>query len=380
MSMFKIVAAIFSVIIFFSSFFIFIFHPKANASHEISFISPLPTNNDFISTQTRQIKLEPVFKNKINILLLGLDGRIGDKNPRCDAIHVVSFGPNDNTIVITSVPRGTEIEVSKNEINYISNYCHYFGIEATKKQIEKIIQLPIDYTVKLGFSQTLGILRTLNIPTTDTLQFLRNRSITYGDYQRSHNQAQFIKDMILNNIDKITNIPGPIKYLLFKMIDTDLPYDLAVALLKHLNNNQINKNPENIKLVTKPVNYLPLAQSHFTVKGSTSLTDKEFVDYQNFLKNYLNNLVYRIDKLIKDGRNESAFSLLKTPFSQQIWLQLEDEKLRNEYHFALLKEYVQTTSANEQISSYISDFIEEMALNGQNELKKKAQNLLKGVI
>jgi len=164
------------------------------------------------------------------------------------------------------------------------------------------------------------------------------------------------------------------------MIDTDLPYDLAMTLLKNLNNSQISKNPDSIKLVTKPNNHLPLAQSHFTAKGSVGLTDKEFVDYQNFIKNYLNNLINRANNLIKQGRNDAVFSLLKTPFHQQIWLQLEDEKLRNEYHFILLKDYVQTTSENEKISSYITDFITTMELAGQTELKIKAENLLKGVI
>ena len=42
----------------------------------------------------------------VNVLLLGLDSRKGDKSARCDAIHMFSFKPDQNKIIINTVPLG----------------------------------------------------------------------------------------------------------------------------------------------------------------------------------------------------------------------------------------------------------------------------------
>src|SRR3989304_4267090 len=45
----------------------------------------------------------------------------------------------------------------------------------------------------------LGLLRKMKLPTTPTLKYLRNRKYGIGDYQRSHNQAIFLKDMLIEH-------------------------------------------------------------------------------------------------------------------------------------------------------------------------------------
>lgn len=365
--------------------FILLSFSQVSASKENFIISPLP--NDLKENSTDQnspptINIKPVLKSKINILLLGLDARKGDSHPRCDAIQMISFDFDKNIMTITSVPRGTEVQLSKNDqdTNYISNFCHYFGTEVASTQIEKITGIHPDYTVKLGFSQTLGILRNLNIPTTPTLQFLRNRATGYGDYQRTHNQAVFIKDMFVKNMDNISNVPDLFKYFIFKIMDTDIPFDVAKELFNRIKDSQIANNPDLIKLSLKPEMTIQLKNVHLANSGENWKSDGEFIEYQKDLNIYLENLILRVGSLINSRNNAAAFSLLKTPYAQQIWSQIENEKLRNDYHFALLKYYLQTSPDNENLSTLVSDFVNEMDITRQNELKTKGEILLKTLI
>ncbi len=381
--------AIFFVAVFllFSSFILLSFS-QVSASKENFIISPLPDdlkiNSEDQNAQPsiNTINIKPVLKSKINILLLGLDGRKGDSHPRCDAIQMISFDFEKNLMTITSVPRGTEVQLSKNEqdVNYISNYCHYFGTEKASIQIEKITGIHPDYTVKLGFSQTLGILRNLNIPTTPTLQFLRNRATGYGDFQRTHNQAVFIKDMFVKNLDNIANIPDLFKYFIYKIMDTDMPFDVTKELLNKLKNSQLANNPDLIKLSLKPEMPIQFKNVHLSDYSENWKSDREFIEYQKDINVYLENLISRVGSLINNRNNAAAFSLLKTPFSQQIWSQVENEKLRNVYHFTLLKYYLQTSPDNENLSNLVSDFINEMEITHQNEMKNNGEILLKTLI
>ncbi|MBI3380240.1 LCP family protein [Candidatus Gottesmanbacteria bacterium] len=381
----RILTVFFTLIFLLTSSFILISVSQVSASKENLIVSPLPNDLKINSNNyngAKPINLRPVLKNKINILFLGLDGRRGDSHPRCDAIHLISFDFDKNLMTITSVPRGTEIQLSQNtqDIDYISNYCHYFGTDAASAQIEKITGLHPDYTVKLGFSQTLGIFRNLNIPTTPTLQFLRSRANPFGDFQRTHNQAVFIKDMFTKNFDTFENIPDLFKYLIYKMVDTNMPYDVAKELLSQIKNSQKSKNPDLIKLSLKPDLLLPLKDIHLANSDNNWINDAEFKEYQDNLNIYLKTLLDGADTFIKSGKNASAFNLIKTPFSQQIWSQLENERLRNNYHFRLLKYYLQTSPDNENLAAVISDFINEMAITHQDDFKNKGEILLNTVI
>ena len=184
-------------------FLILSFLPSGNYQ-QTGLISPI-INSAAASTdlETKPISIfpdiYPLNQTPYNILLLGLDGRKGEQKPRCDAIHMFSFDPKAATLTITSVPRGTRIYLpqASTASAYLANSCHTQGIDYAVDQIEKITGIIPDAIVKVGFSQTMGILRTFGFPTTSSLQFLRNRRYAIGDNQRSHNQALFMKDMIL---------------------------------------------------------------------------------------------------------------------------------------------------------------------------------------
>src|SRR4030066_1074464 len=52
----------------------------------------------------------PASPKRINVLILGLDGRRGQHDRRADAIHLMTLLPYQGKIRITSIPRGTMSE------------------------------------------------------------------------------------------------------------------------------------------------------------------------------------------------------------------------------------------------------------------------------
>ncbi len=282
----------------------------------------------------------------VNILLLGLDSRKGDKSARCDAIHMFSFRPDENKIIITSVPRGTMVTADQ----YISNYCSLFGFEKAKNEIEKITGVKADYVVKVGFSQVDGLLRLVNLPPSPTLQFLRDRKdYLIGDNQRSYNQATFLKDAIVSYTGWGSKLPEPMQYLAYKMVDTDLPYDKAKEFFKMFLASGVYKNPDNIEIVVKPGDSFVRQDIHITSKVATDssyLSDPEFVNYQNDVTSYLDDVISRANYLIDKQQYPAANSLVTTPFNQRMWLQIENEADRNQLHFNLIATFVYSSTKN----------------------------------
>jgi anionic cell wall polymer biosynthesis LytR-Cps2A-Psr (LCP) family protein len=270
------------------------------------------------------------------------------------------------------------------ESSYIANACHFLGIEKTKSEIEKILKIKSDYTVKVGFSQVMGILRSIKLPASDTLQFLRNRSVVFGDYQRSHNQGVFIKDMIVNHLREFNNIPKPLTYFIYKTIDTDLPYDLFYTIAENLNEANFKQSPEKITLVTKTAEDLPFSDKHlYNSLNNTNTNSEDLQDFQDFQKT----VQEKTDKIINTAKNyydlqnlNACYNIIKTPFQQRIWYQMENENQRYENEYQILKTYVECSSDKTNLSSAVLDFINEMEIGNQPDYKKRGEELLSQII
>ena len=220
-----------------------------------------------------------------NILLLGLDGRKGDNKPRCDAIHIFSFSPATDYLRITSIPRGTRIELANvsTQSAYLANNCHLNGIENTINKIEKISDLEIDAYITVGFSQVLGILRSMNLPTSSTLQYLRNRRYGIGDYQRSHNQANFLKDMILSYFWQFYKLPVNFREFIFNTIDGNLDFSTANYLIEAFARKKIYLSSDNIILISKPERSKYVKEIHLEVENEEFTLGQNDEEYKKNL-------------------------------------------------------------------------------------------------
>jgi anionic cell wall polymer biosynthesis LytR-Cps2A-Psr (LCP) family protein len=326
-------------------------------------------------------------RDEINILALGIDSRKEGEFAHCDSIHMITLHLKDWSIKITSVPRGTYSPLppgrtyTENEY-YLANACSYGGLDYGIKQIERVVGVKADYVAKVGFSQALGIFRALQLPTTDTLEWLRNRR-TYqvGDPQRQHNQAIFMKDMTIKIMKE--PVPAPFLYLLYRFVDTDMDYKSVKAIYEAYYASGLGERPEDITLDMKP--YHPVSDIHYDPNN----VDANVEDIVKFLTGKVSkeDLSGRSIEEIQDTLVEYLRDALADPgtivhvYEQQMWRQIEDEDVREELQFRFLDKYVREIKEEEPEKAIqeVTDYILEKQYFGQTKWEEKGKHFLESL-
>lgn len=328
-------------------------------------------------------------EKQINILLLGLDSRKeGDvETAHCDAIHMFTLDIDNWDIRITSVPRGTYSWIPNGPYAatdyYLANACAFAGLDYGVSQIENIVGVKADYVATVGFSQTMGILRLFDLPATESLQWLRHRqSYQIGDPQRSHNQAVFIKDMIVNHLDKFRSIFGtPMQYLIYNLVDTDMDFATARTLLNGFMIAEIDKRPDDIVLQMKP--WYATQDLHFDPENA----EEQIQALIDFIAPYLSKddlsgmTTDDMQTIIVDFINEILESdeSLEDVVYHELWLQVEDDNVREDLQFKILEKYITEISYGDAIDM-ISDYILEKETLGLSDWVQKGKDLLASVL
>ncbi|MFA6522668.1 MAG: LCP family protein [Patescibacteria group bacterium] len=329
-------------------------------------------------------------EDEINILLLGLDARKGTENPHCDAIHMFTLNVEDWTVHITSVPRGTYTYIPPGNYAsteyYLANACAFAGLDYGIQQIEKVVGVKADYYVTVGFSQVTGILRIFDMPTTESLQWLRHRqSYQIGDPQRSHNQAVFMKDMIASQGQVLeSRASTPLLYLLYTFVDTNMTFGTMQTLVGGFLNAKIYERPEAITLEMKPfyetVDYHldledPDAQLQRLIArvapylSKADLSGKTLSDIQGELTAYLD------AQLELDGGYEIVME-------QELWAQVENDELREDYQYKFLEQFVYATYETDYANAVdaITTYILEKNVMEESAWEEKGKGLLAHII
>lgn len=378
----KFISLIIYLALFLNTAFIIISLIPNKKELSISFESPIinaeanAAKSEVLGINTTEIQADT---KVYNLLLLGLDARRGDAKPRCDAIHVFSFSPANDELIITSIPRGTHVERDNlaSQSAYLGNNCHSNGLIDTIEEIEKITDLKIDAYATVGFSQVLGILRSVNIPTTSTLQYLRNRRYAIGDNQRSHNQAVFLKDGLIDHFEDIYKLPHEVRQFLYKSIDTNLSYETFEYLIDKFNQQKVIFNPEKIILVTKPIRNKYVKEIHYEETANTDQqNDSEFKQYQNEIMTYLKKLILLSETLLALDKKSAAYNKLNVPFQQKLWLQIEDETLRDELQYQLTKNFLNANENEILKDKILVDYRLELELFGKKDYLDKTNEWL----
>lgn len=304
--------------------------------------------------------------DEINILILGIDSRKEGNEEHCDAIHMVTVNTTDWTTKITSVPRGTYTYIPPGTYEetdyYLANACAFAGLEYGIEQIERIVGVKHDYLVTVGFSQTYGILRALDLPTVESLQWLRHRrSYQIGDPQRSHNQAIFMKDLAVRFMDEGLSLP--VLYLLYSFVDTDMEFSTIRALHDGLVESGIAARPDDIALAMKPefatvdmhldlenpdVQIEALLARIRTVTSKEDLSDRTIEEFQADLVTYLDSVL---------GGGES----LERAMEEQLWRQVVDDAQRERLHYAYIEAYARQLAETDKDAAIqlVADYILE---------------------
>jgi hypothetical protein len=282
----------------------------------------------------------------VNVLITGIDSRLGQKSARADANHIVRFFLDSGCIEIISIPRGTFAMIRKGDTsggNIIANVRSIFGQERYIREITKIAKVKsIDYYIEFGFSQAMGIIELLGYKdnAASTLRVLRSRkAFTTGDHQRSYNQGQFIRQAILKVFDQTDDLVGKVGIrAALALANTNLSYDATNYLLEEVRKHGFSSmGHERIWVRMKP-NYLSqmkhLNFDSANVEQLESGIEKRVKGMLEGDRKTPEGYAKRLQNLVKKAAVDSAknparvINALAFPFQQKAWMQVKDKQER----------------------------------------------------
>lgn len=225
-------------------------------------------NNDS-ATSVSDITSKP-----FNVLISGSDTRGGfDENGRSDVIMVATVNPKTHTILLTSVPRDFYVTTAcdagdgcmQGALDKIT-HTGIHGTNTTKRTVEQLLGIEINYTFKVGFDTVTELVDVLggvdvyvepgyatttsefsvhegvnHLNAQQALAFARERySYTEGDRQRTKNQQQVLMGIVkeVTKPSVITNYAA-IMDTMANTFSTTMSNAEITDLIKY----QLNNNP-----------------------------------------------------------------------------------------------------------------------------------------
>lgn len=225
-------------------------------------------NNDS-ATSVSDITSKP-----FNVLISGSDTRGGfDENGRSDVIMVATVNPKTHTILLTSVPRDFYVTTAcdagdgcmQGALDKIT-HTGIHGTSTTKRTVEQLLGVEINYTFKVGFDTVTELVDVLggvdvyvepgyavhtsylnvneginHLNGEQALAYARERySYTEGDRQRTKNQQQVLMGIVkeATKPSVITNYAA-IMDTMANTFSTTMSNEEITDLIKY----QLNNNP-----------------------------------------------------------------------------------------------------------------------------------------
>src|SRR5699024_4642859 len=113
----------------------------------------------------RETIVDPKFDN-VSILLMGVDEnkkRDNAGSARTDTLMLATLNKDEKSVKIVSIPRDTLVYLP--EVGYETkiNHAHAFGgSKATMNAVESLLDVPVDYYVKVNFEAFVEVVDSLN--------------------------------------------------------------------------------------------------------------------------------------------------------------------------------------------------------------------------
>jgi len=102
----------------------------------------------------REKNVDPKFDN-VSILIMGVDAsniRKNAENARTDTLMVATLNKKEKTVKLLSLPRDSYVYIPKVGYSTKINHAHAFGgTRGTIETVETLLDIPIDYYVKVNF-------------------------------------------------------------------------------------------------------------------------------------------------------------------------------------------------------------------------------------
>lgn len=330
----------------------------------------------------------PVVAGKvINVMVTGIDSRLGDPMGHADANHLMRFWLDSGCVEIISIPRDTYFDAGFEDstgLNKLTNVRANRGRSAYLKAVCEIVGVPkIDYYVEFGFSQAIGLLELLGYKAnaSGTLRVLRSRqAYSAGDFQRVYNQGQFIRQALLRNFERTDGFLGEVAIrAALLLVETNMSYSDADNILTSLRSRGFGTDNSKVWVRLKPAVISKMKVYDFDEENVNEI-NKQISHKIHRLgldsikiteETYEKKLAKLLDRASADSAKSpsSVVRLLKRPYDQRAWLQITDRDRRAQYRSRLcgLLSNAYTRVKNPTAAQKILDYmkIEEQASAGE---------------
>ena len=154
-----------SLLLCVSAYGIYLIKEAENAAN-----NAFETAGDRNISDMRDEKVEPLHDN-ISVLFIGVDdsskrGQVS--NVRSDALMLATLNNEDKSVKLVSIPRDTYTYIPDAEKEDKINHAYaYNGPSSTIESVENLLQIPVDYYVRMDFDAFIDVVDALGGITVD---------------------------------------------------------------------------------------------------------------------------------------------------------------------------------------------------------------------
>lgn len=130
--------------------------------------SPLSRDED--PERQKEIKERFDSADSLNVLLLGVDERPGDRG-RSDTMIVMSLNPNTNSMKMLSIPRDTYVNIPGYGMDKINHAYAFGGVDLSVETVESNFDIPIHIYARVnmeGFKQGIDAIGGVTVNNTQS--------------------------------------------------------------------------------------------------------------------------------------------------------------------------------------------------------------------
>ncbi|MBT2730633.1 LCP family protein [Bacillus sp. ISL-75] len=203
-----------------------------------------------------------------SILFIGVDDsekRKSNGRSRSDALMLATFNKKEKSIKLLSIPRDSYVHIPEKDIYTKITHAHaYGGVKLTLETVEELLDVPVDYYVKMNFNAFIDVINALDgvkvdVPFTfseqdsqdhakaitlkkgvqeldgeQALAFARTRKMD-SDIQRGQRQQQIFKAILSkgSSIKSISNYTDVMEAV-GKNMSTDLTFDQMKSFISYI--------------------------------------------------------------------------------------------------------------------------------------------------
>lgn len=117
------------------------------------------------TTSKRDQQVDPNIDN-VSILLIGVDEsnvRKFGSGSRTDALMVATLNEKEKSVKLVSIPRDSYVSIPGRKEKTKINHAHaYGGTELTIETVQELLDIPIDYYVKMNFDAFIDVVDALD--------------------------------------------------------------------------------------------------------------------------------------------------------------------------------------------------------------------------